>query len=251
MTAIKQEYKIGNITLYLGNSYEIIKELPEKSIDLIHTDPPYEMKGLNPEGMGKFGSMIYKKSVEKLADPEIIKGFDFNFLKEYERICKNINFQIWCNKAQVYSYLSYAEENEYKWQDIKLFRNNALPTVMGKYQDSDYCLHIWKGRTLTGKYENKRPYYFYNIGGTKEYNHPALKPLEPITNLLEVGSNENNLVLDPFMGSGTTGVACIRKNRKFIGIEVQEKYFEMAKQRIEKEYKQYNYGLLASFRKGE
>lgn len=67
----------------------------------------------------------------------------------------------------------------------------------------------------------------------KLYKHPTIKPLNIIENLVINSSNENDVVLDCFMGSGTTGVACKKLNRKFIGIEIDEKYFEIAKNRIE------------------
>ena len=115
-----------------------------------------------------------------------------------------------------------------------LYRNNALPNVRGKYQDKDYLVHIWKGRTLTGTYHQKVTDYHWNIGGKKEYNHPALKPVEPICNLIEIGSDAEDVVFDPFMGSGSTAEACIKTHRKFIGIEMNPLYFEMAVERVRK-----------------
>ena len=72
--------------MYLGDSYKILQEIQDKSIDLIHTDPPYEMPGLNSDGMGKFGSAIYKKSIDKLKDIELTKGFDLRALSDFEKI---------------------------------------------------------------------------------------------------------------------------------------------------------------------
>ena len=66
----------------------------------------------------------------------------------------------------------------------------------------------------------------------KKYNHPTVKHLEIIENLVINSSVENQIVLDPFMGSGTTGEASIKNNRKFIGIEIDETYFNTAKERI-------------------
>ena len=60
-----------------------------------------------------------------------------------------------------------AKNNQWNWQDICLYRNNALPNVRGKYQDKDYCVHLWKGRTLTGTYHQKVTDYHYTIGGKK------------------------------------------------------------------------------------
>ena len=69
----------------------------------------------------------------------------------------------------------------------------------------------------------------------KQNGHLTPKPIKILETLIKTSSNENDVVLDCFMGSGSTGVACKHTNRKFIGIEVNEKYFELAKKRIEEE----------------
>ena len=227
---------IGDCTLYQGNCEDIIKTFEDKTITLIHTDPPYII-----HSSGDIGSFMESKGGRKFYDgiinANISDGFDIDIMfSEFKRICKFINYQIWCSKKQFIDYLIMAKENKWNWQDICLYRNNALPNVRGKYQDKDYCVHLWKGRTLTGTYHQKRTDYHYSIGGIKEWNHPALKPLEPIENMIPIGSDEQDIVLDPFMGSGTTGVACLKTNRKFIGIEQNETYFNMAVERINQEY---------------
>ena len=93
---------------------------------------------------------------------------------------------------------------------------------------------MWKGRKITGEYKDRVTDYHWNIGGKKEWNHPALKPIEPTIHMLKVGSDEGDVVLDMFMGSGTTGDACLKTNRKFIGIEKNDLFFEMAVKRIGK-----------------
>ena len=93
---------------------------------------------------------------------------------------------------------------------------------------------MWKGRKITGEYQDKVTGYNWTIGGKKEWNHPALKPVEPIEHLIKVGSDEGDVVLDMFMGSGTTGEACMRVGRKFIGIEKNPDYFDMAVERLNK-----------------
>ena len=228
--------KIGNCLLINGDCQEVIKELEDNSITLIHTDPPYII-----HSSGNIGSFMESKGGRKFYDgivnADISDGFDVDVMfPEFKRVCKAINYQIWCSKKQFIDYLIMAKENKWNWQDVCLYRNNALPNVRGKYQDKDYCVHLWKGRTLTGTYHQKRTDYHYSIGGVKEWNHPALKPLEPCLNMIPIGSDENDVVLDPYMGSGTTGVACIKTNRQFIGIEKNEEFFNMAVERITKEY---------------
>ena len=230
--------KIGNCLLINGDCQEVIKELEDNSITLIHTDPPYII-----HSSGNIGSFMESKGGRKFYDgivnADISDGFDVDVMfPEFKRVCKAINYQIWCSKKQFIDYLIMAKDNKWNWQDVCLYRNNALPNVRGKYQDKDYCVHLWKGRTLTGTYHQKRTDYHYSIGGVKEWNHPALKPLEPCLNMIPIGSDENDVVLDPYMGSGTTGVACIKTNRQFIGIEKNEEFFNMAVERITKEYEE-------------
>ena len=71
-----------------------------------------------------------------------------------------------------------------------------------------------------------------NSKDKKKYNHPTIKPIDILERLIRNSSKKNQVILDPFMGSGSTGVACKNLNRDFIGIELDEKYFEIAKERI-------------------
>ena len=232
---IDEMFKIGGCTLYNGDCEEIIKTIPDNSVTLIHTDPPYVIH--SDDNMGKMMEEKARKSYDKLIKADISDGFNVEVMfPEFIRVCKAINFQLWCSKKQFIEYLILAYGKKWNWQDICLYRNNALPNVRGKYQDKDYCVHLWKGRTLTGTYHQKRTDYHYNIGGVKEWNHPALKPLEPILNMIPIGSDEGDIVLDPYMGSGTTGEACLRTNRKFIGIEKNEEFFNMACKRLNRVY---------------
>ena len=72
-----------------------------------------------------------------------------------------------------------------------------------------------------------------NLADKKLYKHPTCKPVSILENLIINSSHENDIILDPFMGSGSTGIACLNTNRKFIGIELNKNYFEIAKKRIE------------------
>lgn len=229
--------EIGDCTLYNGDCYEILKYIEDKSVTLVHSDPPYVVHS----GVQKsewYDRIGVNKQQELLDEADISDGFDFDVVfTELKRICKTPNYQIWCSKKQFPDMLNYAISMGYSWQDIMLYRNNALLNLNGKYQDKDYCIHMWKGRKITGDYKDKVTDYHWNIGGKKEWNHPALKPVEPIIHLVNVGSDEGDVVLDMFMGSGTTGEACLRTGRKFIGIEKNEKYFNIAVKRLEKQEK--------------
>lgn len=103
--------------------------------------------------------------------------------------------------------------------------------------DTEYCLFVRdSGVKVGGTYHTKRKYYVSstNVENKKKYKHPTIKPLNIIKNFVLNSSNEGDTVLDCFMGSGTTGVACNLLNRNFVGIELDEKYFEIAEERIKK-----------------
>lgn len=101
--------------------------------------------------------------------------------------------------------------------------------------DTEYLLFFREnGVKIYGTYQTKKKYYVSptNKEDKQKYNHPTIKPLNIIENLIINSSKENDVVLDCFMGSGTTGVACKKLGRDFIGIEIDEKYFKIAEERI-------------------
>ena len=115
---------------------------------------------------------------------------------------------------------------------------NALPTYSNKYlSDTEYCLyfHKGKGKTSPQSYDDAKTYWFEPINhkDKKLYGHPTIKPLHMIERLIRNSSKEDDTVLDPFMGSGTTGVACYNLNRKFIGVEIDDNYYNIAKSRLD------------------
>jgi len=220
---------IGDCTLYLGDCNEVIREIKDKSITLIHTDPPYL---IHSESSG--GSIMKGAFWDRISNDNLSEGFDLKIFNEFERVTKHPNFQIWGSKRQFLDYVLYATDSsrKYNWQDIMLYRNNPAPSINGKYLDKDYCVHMWSGRKITGDYNDKVTGYHWTTSPNREYDHPTIKPLLPIIHMIRTGSEENDIVLDPFMGTGTTGEACVITGRRFIGIEKNERYFNMAVKRI-------------------
>lgn len=166
-----------------------------------------------------------------------MNGIDNNVLDELLRVMKKCNIYIWCNKQQLRQYIDYFEEKGYNTDLLTWHKTNPVPTCNNKYlSDTEYILFFREnGVKIYGTYATKKKYYVTptNKEDKKLYNHPTIKPLEIIKNLIINSSNENDVVLDCFMGSGTTGVACKELGRNFIGIELDEKYFNIAKERIE------------------
>lgn len=224
--------------LYNGDSLEILKQISDKSIDLIVTDPPYDV---DTSGGGGTINTIKKldKSLKDLDDANISNGYDIELYNtEFVRVMKNINIYIWCNKVQIPDYFNfYVNKLKCKFDILCWHKGNVLPTYSNKYlSDTEYCLYFRNGgRCYPTNYEDAKTFYFAPINhkDKKIYGHPTIKPLAFTIKLIRNSSIEGQVVLDPFMGSGTTGVACKELDRDFIGIEINKEYFAIAKNRIE------------------
>lgn len=233
-----------------GDCLELLKDIPDNSIDLIVTDPPYEFE--DGGGGGAFGSKkrnyhaeytsLYKEpgnsDAQKIADNIRFssKGFDLSLLDEFCRVLKKINIYIWCSKAQLGKTINYFEQKKCAIDLLTWHKTNPTPTCNNTYlSDTEYCIFAReKGVKIYGSYHTKKKYYVSptNVAEKKLYNHPTIKPLDIIQNLIINSSQEGDIVLDPFLGSGTTGVASINNNRQFIGFEIDKEYFKTAKNRI-------------------
>ena len=115
--------------------------------------------------------------------------------------------------------------------------------IINKYlSDTEYLLYFrkGKGKLFPENYEDAKTYYLspINTKDKKMWKHPTIKPISVTEKIIRNSSKENFTILDPFMGSGTTGVACINTNRDFIGVELDEKYYKIAEERINSAIKQ-------------
>lgn len=220
-----------------GDCLEELKKLPDKSIDLVVTDPPYEICAGG--GGGAFGvdKRDYHKSVSKC--DTLNNGISNEVLQELVRVMKKPNIYLWCNKNQLGQYISFFEGIGCKTDLLCWHKTNPVPTCNNKYlSDTEYCLYFRRdGVNMYGSYATKKKYYVTptNKDDKNKYGHPTIKPLDIIKNLIINSSQEGDTVLDCFMGSGTTGVACRDLNRKFIGIELDKNYCELAQKRIDGE----------------
>ena len=226
------------IALYCGDCLEVLKDIPDNSVDLIATDPPYLIPAINGGGSVNTIKKL-NQSLQDLKKVDITKGYDIElFGSEFNRVMKEINIYFWCNKLQIPQYLEfYVGKHKCKFDIICWHKTNALPTYSNKYlSDTEYLLYFrkGKGKCFPQSYEDAKTYYIAPINhkDKKEWNHPTIKPLDITEKIIRNSSREGQVVLDPFMGSGTTGVACKNLNRKFIGIELDETYFKTAQRRL-------------------
>ena len=221
--------------LYNRDSLQLMKEIPANSVDAIITDPPYNIsRDNNFTTMGRAG----------IDFGEWDKDFDLtSWIKVAEPLLKKggniVIFNSWKNMTNITKSL---EENGFEVKDlIRWKKTNAMPRNRDRRFITDYEVAVWAVKK-GGKWTFNRLSDTYEIpeivGGLTpksekiEGGHPTQKPVYVMKWLIERLTNEGDVVLDPFMGSGTTGVACKNLNRKFIGVELDENYYNIAYNRI-------------------
>jgi DNA modification methylase len=218
--------------IHLGDSYELIKQIPDKSIDLIYTDIPYDIQD---GGGGGF----MRKRVERVRDIELVglkEGINYDILKEFVRVLKDINLFIWCNKRQILPILTFFDKKEILSEILTWNKMNPIPMTSNVWlSDIEYCLYFRnRGVKLNDGYELKSKWHTspINKNDKDEFKHPTIKPLELVKRHILHASQPNDVVLDCFIGSGTTSVASKELNRQYIGIEIDEKWHKIAVDRV-------------------
>ena len=228
-----------NYKLLQGDCSELLKGIPDESIDLIATDPPYLVSSTNGGGTINNIKKLNKSLSDLKKNIDITQGYNIELYGEqFIRVMKQINIYLWCNKAQIPEYFDfYVKKHKCKFDIICWHKTNALPTYSNKYlSDTEYLLYFRKGsgKCFPQSYEDGKTFYIAPINhkDKKLYGHPTIKPLDITEKIIRNSTREGQLVLDPFMGSGTTGVACVNTDRKFIGIEIDKEYFDIAQKRV-------------------
>lgn len=222
------------IRLCRGDCYKRLKELPDKSVDLVIMDPPYLQA--DNAGSGCFGG-AHRDYYRELST--MSQGIQENLLDLLVSKMKRINLYTYCNKKQLLQYLSYFSTIKGVNFDLLCWHKlNPIPATHNIYlRDTEYILFFRQtGVKLYGSYATKKTYFLsgINLQDKKKYEHPTVKPLEQLQTLIINSSKPGDIILDPFMGTGTTGVAAKGLDRDFIGIEIDEKYYSTAKARIQK-----------------
>jgi site-specific DNA-methyltransferase (adenine-specific) len=245
--------------LYKGECLEVMKSIPDASIDAIITDPPYGTTACKWDSVidfelmwGQLNRIIKPNGAIVLFGSEPfsstlrvsnIKNYKYDWIWEKD---KAGNFALANRMPMKYHEIIsvfYKKQPTYNKQRIerseggkkrnktsKNFNNNNVTSIINGNLSSKSL-----GEVFYPKLKNPSSVLKYN----KQVGlHPTQKPIALMEYLIKTYTNENETVLDFTMGSGSTGVACVNTNRKFIGIEMDDKYFEIAEQRIkEAEYK--------------
>jgi DNA modification methylase len=227
------EYKLNEI--YNEDCYEAIKKIPDKSVDCIYVDVPYEyVNGGTSES--ELGDRFAKKR-KILKEKNIYSGFDYKLLDEFIRIIKNINIFVWCSRLQLLDIMNYFSDKNCNFDLLTWNKTNPQPGCNNTWlSDVEYCLYFREiGKVkLNDGYELKSKWYVSPINKKDKdlFTHPTIKPLELVKRHLLHTTQENDIVADFFLGSGTTCVAAKELNRQYIGFEIDKQYYDIAVKRL-------------------
>lgn len=270
----KPFYQKSDFTLYHGNSLELMKKLPEDSVDMIFADPPYFLSS------GSFTCQNGKRASVKKGNWDLSNGtkrnFDFHlsWIKECRRILKP-NGTIWISGTYHSIYqCGFALEIEdfHLLNDIAWFKPNASPNLSCRFFTASHETLLWARKDKKAKHtfnykamvawdnNYKKEFACKHCGKKERYDvlhekgkqmrtvwaintsprtektfgkHPTQKPLELLKRIVVASTNEGDLILDPFTGSSTTGLAAHSFGRKFIGIDNEEQYLSLSVKRFE------------------
>ena len=252
-----EEYVNKNL---VGNCIELMAKLPKDSIHLIVTDPPYNASegGIDLPN-NQTGGPYYKVNEEwdKFGNFANYLEFTNRWIKECDKaLSPTGSIMVCCSLHNIGEIIVALKEMNYKFINLITWRKtNPMPNITKRMLTHSTEFVVWfaKGKGWTFNYEEMKKYnkgkqlrdvWEFPIcqGEERLYEengraaHPTQKPLALIQRLIEAASNPSDIVLDPFMGTGTTAVASISLQRKWIGIESNPEYVELAHTRIE-EYK--------------
>lgn len=157
----------------------------------------------------------------------------YSWMDEIYRVLKDdTHAYIFTNCLNMKDMISYAEAVGFKLHNILVWEKNNCTPSQFYMKNCEYVLFLRKGkaRWINNIGGSKTVHKFDNIIGCK--NHPTEKPVDLLTFYIENSSMQGDLVLDPFMGSGSTGVACAQCGRRFLGFEIDKQYYDIASKRI-------------------
>jgi DNA modification methylase len=223
---------IGDATLYLGDCLEILPTLGK--VDAVVTDPPYRVSkgGFAADLQLEGGFRGWMKDYINQGD---IVACDLQFSDwaslVFESLADDSQSYFMTNGRNIKDMQAALEEPGFRLHTVLVWdKRTALPNRY--YQNiTEFCLFMFKGKAFT--IADPASKNLTSIFQRDESSHPTEKPTELMTLWIKNSSKRAGTILDPFMGSGTTGVAAAKLGRKFVGIEIEPKYFDIACKRIE------------------
>jgi site-specific DNA-methyltransferase (adenine-specific)/modification methylase len=225
-------------SIYNADAFVKLKDISDASVDLILTDPPYNL-GAYSTGNMKFS---WRKEINNDLAEWDQGEFDPAALKDdFIRVLKPAgNIFVFCSYNLIGKWHGIFDPLFDTFQFFVWHKTNPVPKFRkaGFLNSCELIVCMWnKGHTWNFGKQNEMHNFFESPicmppERLKEPSHPTQKPVSLLSHLIKIASNEGGTILDPFMGTGSTGVAALQNGRKFIGIEVDEGYFKAAEKRL-------------------
>ena len=218
-----------NVKLYNDDCLNVLKDIEDNSIDLVVTDPPYEVitGGRNGGVKGKPSGILTenKQLMKSIPKADL-------WLSECFRVMKDgTHIYIMTNTLNLTNYLNIINSVGFKLHNLLVWNKNNTTPNRWYMKNCEYVIFARKGFAKSiNNPSSQTVHNFDNIIGNKK--HPTEKPVDLMKLYVENSSQVGDTVLDPFMGSGSTGVACKELGRNFIGVELDKQYFDIATKRI-------------------
>ncbi|MFA5431353.1 MAG: DNA methyltransferase [Candidatus Paceibacterota bacterium] len=255
----KPYYKKPRFTLYQGDSLKFLNELPEESVDMIFADPPYFLSS------GSFTCQAGQMVSVKKGDWDLSNGTkkNFEFHNDWIKACKRVlkpNGTIWISGTyhSIYQCGFALQSNDFHiLNDISWFKPNASPNLSCRFFTASHENLIWARKDKKGKHT-----FNYELVKNREWpedqmkkaglqmrsvwsintpkptekkfgKHPTQKPIDLLKRVVLASTNKGDVILDPFTGSSTTGLAAYFYGREFIGIDTEKDYLDLSIKRFE------------------
>ena len=247
-----------NFVLYHGDAIRILSQLPENSVDMVFADPPYNLS--NGGFTVHAGRMV---SVNK-GDWDVSKGFqdDYDFHYRWLEACRRVlkpHGTLWVSGTYHSIYQcghALQSLNYHILNDIAWFKPNASPNLSCRFFTASHETILWARKEKKAKHifnydlmkegqwpedQLKKPGLqmrsVWAMGTPKPHEkkygkHPTQKPLDLLKRIVLASTNKGDVILDPFAGSSTTGIAATMNGRKFIGVDLEKDYLELSKKRF-------------------
>jgi len=236
----EKEYVLG-----LGNCMSEMNDIRDGSVDLILTDPPYNL-GLfmknRDTNLGALRENHFSAQNWDSAEPDVWEELMHKFFKESSRVLKKRGAMImFMSIIRVETIIKIAEQYGFYYKTTGIWHKlNPMPRNMNlHFINSTEAWIYFINKDKTGTFNNEgKPFHDFietpniNPREQQEGRHPTQKPEAILSHFIKLLTNKNDLVLDPFMGSGSTGFAALKEGRRFYGIELEEKYYTIATKKL-------------------
>ena len=232
---VEEKFSIKN-----GDCFELIKDIEDNSIDLILTDPPYNL------GKYSTGNLKFKGRKEvnnNIADWDMVDLEPHKIADEFVRILNpQGNLFVFCSYNLIGKWFEALNDKFDTFQFMIWHKTNPTPKFFknGFLNSCEIIICCWnKGHKWNFTNQRDMHNFFESpicMGRErlKDPKHPTQKPLALLKHIIKIATDENDLVYDPFMGVGSTGEACLNLNRKFQGVELDANYYEATNRRLNK-----------------